>query len=225
VRNAQGQFAYVTVGGLNEVQVFRTDDFSKVATIPVGRLPHGVWPSGDGTRVYVGLENDDKMTAIDTLTNKVIATLPIGQAPQAVVYVPDAVPEGAGTEGLQALGVAGQADHFTMRAAGGKPADATNAPTSVTLFDQGLLQVLQASATGLEPRQPYVLALADHADGSGPLEPLARFTTNPAGSAIVNAVGPIRQVVQGGADAPRRYLVIVAGGAAEPGKPVQIQAP
>src|ERR1700730_5495286 len=44
VRNANGMFAYVTVGGLNEIQVFRTDNFSKVATIPVGRLPHGVWP-------------------------------------------------------------------------------------------------------------------------------------------------------------------------------------
>jgi hypothetical protein len=44
VRNAQGQFAYVTVGGLNEVQVFRTEDFSKVATIHVGKLPHGIWP-------------------------------------------------------------------------------------------------------------------------------------------------------------------------------------
>jgi hypothetical protein len=49
--------------------------------------------------------------------------------------------------------------------------------------------------------------------------------TNPAGSAIVNAVGPIRQVVQGGADAPRRYLVIAPGSATELGKPVQIQAP
>ncbi len=37
-RNANGQFAYITVGGLNEIQVSRTDDFTKVATIPVGRL-------------------------------------------------------------------------------------------------------------------------------------------------------------------------------------------
>ena len=58
VRNANGQFAYVTVGGLNQVQVFRTSDFSKVATIGLGKLPHGIWPSGDGSRVYVGLEND-----------------------------------------------------------------------------------------------------------------------------------------------------------------------
>jgi YVTN family beta-propeller protein len=40
--NERGTFAYVTVGGLNEVQVFRTEDFSKVATIPVGKLPHGI---------------------------------------------------------------------------------------------------------------------------------------------------------------------------------------
>ena len=94
-QNARGTFAYVTVGGLNEVQVFRTDDFSKVATIPVGKLPHGIWPSGDGTRVYVGLENGDGLVAIDTLSNKVIATIPIGQAPQAVAYVSNAVPEGS----------------------------------------------------------------------------------------------------------------------------------
>jgi hypothetical protein len=39
----------------------------------------------------------------------------------------------------------------------------------------------------------------------------------------VNAVGPIRQLVQGGADAPRRYLVIAPGSAMQPGKPVQVQ--
>jgi YVTN family beta-propeller protein len=226
VRNAHGQFAYVTVGGLNEVQVFRTDDFSKVATIPVGELPHGVWPSGDGSRVYVGLENDDKLAAIDTLTNKVIATVPIGQGAQAVVYVPNAVPEGTGTEGLQTLGVAGQAAHFrfTMIPAVRNGAPRARGPTSVTLFDQGLIQVLEASVTGLEPKQPYVLALATHGDGSGAVQPLATFTTNPAGSAIVNAVGPIRQIVRGGAGSPRRYLVIVPGSATKLGKPVQVQA-
>jgi YVTN family beta-propeller protein len=80
VRNANGMFAYVTVGGLNEIQVYRTSDFSRVTSIPVGKVPHGIWPSGDGTRVYVGLENEDRIAAIDTLTNTVIATSPIGQA-------------------------------------------------------------------------------------------------------------------------------------------------
>src|SRR5256885_5179632 len=115
VRNSRGTFAYVTVGGLDPGQAFRTDDFSKVTTIPVGTLPHGVWESDDGTRVYVGLENDDRLIAINTLTNQVVATIPIGQAPQAVVYVSDAGPTGAeaGTEGLQPLGVAGEAAHNT----------------------------------------------------------------------------------------------------------------
>ncbi len=223
VRNAHGMFAYVTVGGLNEVQVFRTDDFSKVATIQVGKLPHGIWPSGDGSRVYVGLENDDQMIAIDTLTNTVIATVPIGQGPQALVYVPNAVAKGTGTEGLAPLNVAGQAAHFTMVMAGGKGVSGAKPPTSVTLFDQGLVQVLEASVTGLEPKHPYVLALSNRADGGGTLEALAGFMTNPAGAAIVNAIGPIRQVVRGEADAPRRYLVIVAGTPMELGQPVQVQ--
>jgi YVTN family beta-propeller protein len=221
-RNANGTFAYVTVGGLNEVKVFRTGDFAQVATIPVGNLPHGVWPSGDGTRVYVGLENADALAAIDTLTNKVVATIPIGQAPQALTYVSNAVPEGGGTQGLQPLGIAGQAAHLSLAplAEAGKPG---KAPTSVSLFEQGLTQVLQASVTGLVPKQPYVLALATRPDGSGALEPLSAFMTNPAGSAIVNAVGPIRQIVQSNAKAERRYLVIVPGTADKPGRPVQVQ--
>ena len=219
VRNSSGTFAYVTVGGLNQVQVFRTDDFSKVTTIPVGTLPHGVWDSGDGAQVYVGLENDDRLIAINTLTNQVVATIPIGQAPQAVIYVSDAVPTGAGTEGLQPLGVAGEAAHITLAAPGG------GEPTSVSLFDQGLIQVLQAAVTGLEPGKPYVLALARRRDGGGggPLEPLAAFTTNPAGAAVVDAIGPIRQIVRASTPAERRYLVIAAGTPAQPGPVVQTQ--
>jgi DNA-binding beta-propeller fold protein YncE len=219
--NASGSFAYVTIGGKNEVLVFRTDDFSQVATIPVGKLPHGLWPSRDGTRMYVGLENDDQVIAIDTLAQRVVATAATGQAPQALVFAPDAVPTGAGTDGLQPLGVAGQAAHLTLAPPGADKAAAP--PTSVTLFDQGILQVLQAAVTGLPPKTPHVLALSNQPDGGGPLEPLAAFTTNPAGAAIVNAVGPIRQIVQGTAKAERRYLVIAPGTADKPGRPVQVQ--
>jgi YVTN family beta-propeller protein len=222
VHNAKGSFAYVTVGGLNQVKVFRTDDFSQVATIPVGKLPHGIWPSGDGSRVYVGLENADAVIAIDTLTNKVIATSPVGQAPQAITYVSGAVPEGEGAQNLQSLGVAGEVAQLRLAGSSGGKAG-VDASTSVSLFDQGLTQVLQAAVAGLEPKQAYVLALANHADGSGALEPLADFTTNPAGAAIVNATGPIRQVVQGEWKTIRRYLVIARGNSAKPGSVVQVQ--
>ncbi len=222
-RTAKGTFAYVTVGGTNEVKVFRTNDFSQVATIAVGNLPHGVWPSGDGTRVFIGLENADALAAIDTATNTVIANIPIGQAPQAIAYVPDAAPNPDDRQNLQALGVAGQAAHLALASKSG--AKDGKLPTSISLFDQGLIQVVQASVTGLEPKQKYVLALAEHADGSGAVEPLAAFMTNPAGSAIVNATGPIRQLVQSEGEAERRYLVIAPGDASKFGEAVQVQMP
>ena len=202
------------------MKVFRTSDFSQVATIPVGALPHGIWPSGDGNRVYVGLENGDGVTAIDTLTNKVIATVPIGQAPQALTYVPDAVPSGPGTQNLQSLGVAGQVAHLALAASA---AETSNAPTSVSLFDQGLIQVLEAAVSGLQPKQPYVLALAEKPDGTGALQPLQSFMTNPAGAAIVNAIGPIRPLVETDMKAQRRYLVIVPAIGTTLGAPVQVQ--
>src|SRR5262249_8268320 len=155
---------------------FRTDDFSRVTTIPVGRLPHGVWPSGDGTRVYVGLENADELVAVDALSQRVMATIPIGQAPQAVIYVPEAVAAGASAENVQPLGIAGQSTQFALASPGLAQRDAR--PTNVSLFDQGLTQVLQASVTGLEPKHLYVLALSTSPDGIGVLESLAEFTTN-----------------------------------------------
>ena len=223
--NDKGKFAYVTVGGLNEVKVFRADSLKQIATIKVGALPHGLWPSGDGSRMYVGLENDDAVTAIDTVTNKVVATVPIGQGPQALVYVPNAVPAGDGLANLQPLGVAGQAIHLTLTSPARTAKDTEAPTTSVTLFDQGLTQVLQAAVNGLEPKHDYVLALSLQPDGNGRLEPLASFKTNPAGAAIVNTVGPIRQIVRDASDSQRRYLVIAEGTSSQPGSPVQIQTP
>jgi YVTN family beta-propeller protein len=222
-RTPKGTFAYVTIGGTNEIKVFRTDDFSLTATIPVGSLPHGIWPSGDGTRIYVGLENADALAAIDTATNKVIANIPIGQAPQAIAYVPNAAPNPDDRQNLQALGVAGQVAHLSLAAKSESRSE--QPPTSVSLFDQGLIQVLQASVTGLQPKQRYVLALAEKIDGTGSLQPLVAFMTNPAGSAIVNAVGPIRQIVQNSATAERQYLVIAPGEPAKFGEAVQVQTP
>ena len=132
-------------------------------------------------------------------------------------------PTGPGTEGLRPLGVAGQTAQSWLAPPGqGTTADGAKAPTSVTLFDQGLVQVLEAAVTGLEPGKPYVLALATEPSG-GALEPLQGFITNPAGSAIVNTIGQIRQVVRGADEIPRRYLVIVPGTAAEHGAAVQVQ--
>ena len=216
----QGQLAYVTIGGLNQVKVFRTSDFAQVATIPVGALPHGVWPSGDGQRIYVGLENDDKLAVIDTGTQKVVANIGIGQAPQAIAYVVNAVSDSStATANLQPLGVAGSVARLSLSGTTGSD----HAVTSVTLFDQGLVQVLQASATHLQPGQTYVIALAAQADGGGVLEPLAAFKANPAGAAIVNASGPIRQLVTTDGADKQRWLVIAEAQDGKPSAVVQRQ--
>ncbi|RYY07222.1 MAG: YncE family protein, partial [Cytophagaceae bacterium] len=90
-----GKLAYVTVGGEDVVKVYsREPGFKQLATIAVGANPHGIWPAGDGSRVYVGLENGDSAVAVSTATNRVLGKIKVGQAPMALMYVPDAVPSG-----------------------------------------------------------------------------------------------------------------------------------
>ncbi|KQN27296.1 hypothetical protein ASF00_13275 [Sphingomonas sp. Leaf34] len=213
-RTKAGQFAYVTVGTENVVKVFRTTDFVQVASIPVGALPHGLWPSGDGSRIYVGLENADAVAAIDTASNTVIATIPIGQGPQGVAYVPGAVPVGEGRANLIPLAQAGMKIQLTLAGTG---------RSQVTLFDQGQVQILQAAVAGLSPKMPYVLGLSSRADGGGVIQPLAKFMTNPAGGAIVNTLGPLRQIVSDAKGDMRRYLVIASGDPMMPSAVVQVQ--
>jgi hypothetical protein len=86
-----------------------------------------------------------------------------------------------------------------------------------------LIQILQGSVTGLAPKHGYVLAISKSADGSGALEPLAKFMTNPAGSAIVNVSGPIRQIVTGGTPAERQWLVVADDTGDMPGAVLQVQ--
>ena len=68
-----------------------------------------------------------------------------------------------------------------------------------------------------------MLALSSSANGSGPLDPLAKFMTNPAGAAIVVAIGPLRKVVDASANPARRYLVVATEVDGKPGAVVQVQ--
>src|SRR5439155_16540689 len=98
-------------------------------------------------------------------------------------------------------------------------------PTSGSLFNQRLMPVPRARAPALATGGRCVLARARRrgGGGGGPLEPLAAFTTNPAGAAVVDAIGPIRQIVRASTPAEGRYLVIAAGTPAQPGPVVQTQ--
>jgi YVTN family beta-propeller protein len=216
VDNANGHFAYVTVGGLNEVKVYRRGTPPElVATIPVGNLPHGIWPSGDGRRIYVGLENGDAVQVIDTLTNQTIATIPVGQLPQALVYVPDAVPSGGGTSNLVSLKEIGQAHQVKM----GPPSGQGNAQASVVINSLGQVDQLQIAASGLEPEQEYQLYMVDTPNPPyGNRIPLARFKANPAGTAIAQTIGPIRGVASqpGVTQSAPYYLLLTSAGNDQP---------
>jgi YVTN family beta-propeller protein len=218
--NANGKFAYVTIGGLNEVKVYRRGTQPElIATIPTGDLPHGIWHSGNSERVYVGLENSDAVLAIDTLNNKVIATIPIGQTPQALVYVPGAVATGDGTANLTPLGVAGQALHIEMLPPDGA---SSNGRATVAVNSLGVIDLLQIAVAGLQPGQEYQLFLADSLTKSDANRiALTKFTANPSGAAVAQAIGPLRTVVgtadgAAGQQSEQRYLVVTASGSDQP---------
>ena len=207
--NRNGKFAYVTIGGSNEVKAFRRGATPElVATIPVGELPHGIWPSGDGSRVYVALENGEHCAAIDTLTNKVIATIPIGQTTQALVYVPNAVVNGSGTENLMPLGAAANTDRLHLEAGGSA---LPQAQASVAVNSLGLLDLVQIAAKGLGPKESYQVYLAESNQSPfGKLEPLAVLKTNPDGAGIVQAIGPLKVLAGKASDASasQRFLIV-----------------
>jgi YVTN family beta-propeller protein len=207
--NRNGKFAYVTIGGANEVKAFRRGATPElVATIPVGELPHGIWPSGDGSRVYVALENGEHCVAIDTVTNKVIANIPIGQTTQALAYVPNAVPNGSGSENLMPLGAAANTARLQLEPAG---TGQSEAQASVAVNSLGLLDLLQIAAKGLAPRTSYQVYLAEsNRSPFGKLEPLAVLKTNPDGAGIVQAIGPLKSVAgnDSNSSGSPRFLIV-----------------
>lgn len=130
-RNAA--YTYVTVGDLNVTKVYLRAEQYNGAPQQSGQIthsvvgdagtncpPHGNWPSPDNTRVYVALQKCDRVDVIDTATNKVIATLKVGQDPQALVYVAGAT--GTGNLGQNGLGKAVR--NFKVEVRGGAAAAA-----------------------------------------------------------------------------------------------------
>lgn len=205
-RTEGGTRAYITVGGENIVKVYSVEATPRlVATIPVGALPHGIWPSGDGSRMYVGLENGDAVDVIDTATDKVVARVPVGQAPQALVYVSNAVPSGAGTENLTPR-ANDDPLNIPLKAVAGE------ARGFVVARNLGIVDSLEVFLYKLKPQAVYNVHV------SGQAAPVASFRTNAMGMANGTAIGPLRQVVSSlspKAVSPSTLFVVEANGPAE----------
>lgn len=212
-KTARGTLAYVTLGGENAVKVYTTDATPKLlTTIPVGALPHGIWPSDDGTRMYVGLENGDAVDVIDTATDRVIARAPVGQAPQALVYVSNAVPSGTGTAHLVPR-ANDEPINIALKAAQGE------ARGFVVARNLGLVDALEVFLFKLKPQTVYNVYV------NGQRSPIASFKTNPAGAANGTVIGPLREAVttvSSKAASAAQILVVEGNALADPSAAVLI---
>lgn len=157
----------------------------------------------------MALENGVEAAVIDTLANRVIANVPIGQTSQALVYVPNAVPAGDGTDNLVPLAEAGNTARLRLEAGA---ANTQGAQGWVAVNSLGLLDLVQIAAEGLTPKSQYQVYLteSDHPP-FGKLESLAILKTNPDGAGIAQAIGPLKRLAareSSSPASPRRFLIV-----------------
>ncbi|WP_324670941.1 YncE family protein [Hymenobacter sp. GOD-10R] len=192
LETSQGKVAYVSVGGEDVVKVYsREPGFKQLATIPVGSLPHGIWSSGDASRVYVNLENGDSVVAINTATNTVLAKMKVGQAPMALVYIPNAVPAGSpetanlGTQLVERPSVVRELKPVGAGAAGG----------SLVLRSEGLVDLASFALRNLAPNADYDIYLSKTAQAPYSRDyPLLTVHTDAKGGVMAQTLGPVQDV-------------------------------
>lgn len=86
-KGTAGPNAYVTVAGLNKVIMVNASSGQPTirGQIDVGEGPNGIWANSVGTRLYVGHTRSNDVRIIDTGTNQILATVPVGRKPIRVV--------------------------------------------------------------------------------------------------------------------------------------------
>lgn len=207
--------AYVSVGGENVVKVYRRNGGTPalVASIPTSDTPHALWPSADNRSVYVGQENADSVAVIDVAGQRVVKQIPVGQAPQAIVFVANAVPTGssaAGAENLTRQNVG--AAHRAPRAPGARRAGRQGRAHRARPAPGGRVArgAPRACARGRR-RQPLQHALSDALSGRCPLPPQpvasVRSETVAALPSRACAIRVLTRRVLGGCRPPRAPLL------------------
>ena len=192
IHKNNSDYIYVTIGGENVVKVYKVGQDKQpsllVNEINVPARPHGIWASPDYAFVYIGLENADGVAVIDTHTDKVVSVMYGGQAPQALVYVPNAVsPDNTGTENLEQPFTQIQPVNYLLYAgpAGGQ------ARGFVNLRNAGLVDIFTVNASYLKPNTTYSVYIKNE----NTLQEIALFETNPNGIGHTRTVGPIRTLI------------------------------
>lgn len=146
-----------TVGAENKVKIYDAQrDFTLIKTIEVGALPHGLWPSPDGKLLYVGLEFEDKVQAIDLQKMQVTSTIQIGQSPQALVYAGHAVTDTENREGLKMLSDTAATQVVMLKSL----VKGDKASGRLSVRSIGLADLVEQNFSALKPGRSYTLALS-----------------------------------------------------------------
>jgi hypothetical protein len=136
-----------------------------IRNLIAGQVPHLAEtpdiPLGSHDRVYTADQTSNTVSVYDPSGNRLVGVLRLGDVtPQNLspLYRGQLVPTGEGLDHLEPLAEAGLSAHLLMGTPG---ASAREAPTTVTLNNQGLIDLLQAAVTGLKPKTTYLLALVE----------------------------------------------------------------
>src|SRR5688572_28934051 len=131
------------------------------------------------------------MDVIDTNTHQVIATLRIGQQPQTLVNVPNAVPEGDGRANLTRQGLDMRVEHFNALV------EVPGGSAHAVVRELTTLEMIEVDAQGLPPSARFTVYLTN----DSMRVPAATFTTNANGVgtalAFTKFFGIFTQVIVG----------------------------
>jgi YVTN family beta-propeller protein len=85
---------YVYVANNDSASIVKIDlrTSQVVKTIAVTRKPHRVTMLKDGSKIYVSHPLDDKVTVIETATDRVLYTIPVGKQPGGMGVAPTPIP-------------------------------------------------------------------------------------------------------------------------------------
>lgn len=195
----------VTVGGENCVKVYDvSDDYRLIATIPTGTLPHGLWASPDGKRLYVGLEYADQVQPTNMETMTALPAIQIGQSPQALLYAANAVTSGNGTEGLKPLQDPAATEVVVMK----NLVDGSPATGQLAVRQIGLTDLVEQLFFKLAPNTAYTLALtnSDTAPYKSDYE-INSFVTDSNGKYAGQSTGLVKNTT--GSEQPYKHVILI----------------
>lgn len=178
----------VTVGGENKIKIYDVlSDFKLINEIPVGAIPHGLWPSEDGNQLYIGLEFEDKVQVVDINQNKVIKTIPIGQSPQALVYAENAVNQKENKANLVSL----QNKEATIIVL--KSIEATaKSKGQLSVRSIGQIDLIEQHFSFLNANSDYTLVLSTSAKGNKSNYEISAFKADAKGKFAGHTTGLIK---------------------------------